>query len=109
MKFNGKLTFALAGVGERYVWCFCTQLQLQLLCIAIVIYENIYLQAINSQNLYVAKNNVYRLWIQTAANTNVITTYKICKEERSAKIPCGISSIMLFDNFLQQTKNRNLH
>ena len=109
MKFNGKLTFALAGVGERYVWCFCTQLQLQLLCIAIVIYENIYLQAINSQNLYVAKNNVYRLWIQTAANTNVITTYKICNEERSAKIPCGISSIMLFDNFLQQTKNRNLH
>ena len=99
MKFNGKLAFVLAGVGERYVWCFCSQLQLQLLCIAIVIYENIYLQAINRQNL----------WIQTAANTNVITTYKICNEERSAKIPCGISSIMLFDNLLQQTKNRNLH
>ena len=58
IKFNGKLTFALAGVCERYVWCFCSQLQLQLLCIAIVIYENIYLQAINRQNLYVAKMSI---------------------------------------------------
>ena len=39
----------------------------------------------------------------------VCLTYKICNEDRPAKIPCGISSIMQFDNFLQQIKIRNLH
>ena len=44
MKLNGKLTFAVAGVGERYVWGFCSAIAhffynggKILLCIAIVI------------------------------------------------------------------------
>ena len=45
MKFNGKLTVAVAGVGERYVWGFCSAIAhfffynggKILLCIAIVI------------------------------------------------------------------------
>ena len=44
MKFNGKLTFAVAGVSERYVWGFCSAtvhflfiMGENLLCIAIVI------------------------------------------------------------------------
>ena len=61
----------------------------------------------NRQNLYIAKMSIVcgsrqlqiKMWL----------TYKICNEERSAKIPCGISSIMLFDNFLQQIKMRYRH
>ena len=38
MKFNGKLTFAVAGVGECYVWSFCSAIAIATpLYIAIVI------------------------------------------------------------------------
>ena len=108
MKFNGKLTFAVAGVGECYVWSFCSPIAIATpLYIAIVISEKLCIQAINRQNLYIGKMSTFcaskQLQIQ------MWLTYKICNEERSAKIPCGISSIMLLDKFLQQMKIRNLH
>ena len=36
-------------------------------------------------------------------------TYKVCNEEKSAKIPGGISSITSFDKSLQQIKIHHLH
>ena len=74
MKLHGKLTFAVAGVGERYVWCFCSAI-----AIAITVYcycylgkYKLYLQAINRQNLYVAKISIVcgskqlqiQMWLQ---------------------------------------------
>ena len=73
MKFNGKLTFAVAGVGERYAWCFCSAVT-----IAITVYchcylgKCIYVQAINRQNLYIAKMSIVcgskqlqiQMWLQ---------------------------------------------
>ena len=38
MKLHGKLTFAVAGVGERYVLCFCSAI-----AIAITVYCYCYL------------------------------------------------------------------
>ena len=114
MKFNGQLSFAVAGVGERYVLMFllgnCTFLYNEekfLLCIAIVISENRCVQAIYRHNLYVAKMSI--ICRSKPLQIHMSLTYKSCNEERSAKIPCGISSIMLFDKFLQQIKIRHLH
>lgn len=66
-----------------------------------------YVQAINRHNLYVAKMSI--VCVSRQLQIQMLLTYKICNEERSAKTPCGISSIMLFDKFLKQIKIRNLH
>ena len=67
----------------------------------------IFFQAINRHNLYVAKMSI--VCASRQLQIQMLLTYKICNEERPAKTPCGISSIMLFDKFLQQIKIRNLH
>ena len=40
--------------------------------------------------------------LSTHLQIQLCLTYKICNEDRPAKIPCGMSSIMQFDNLLQQ-------
>ena len=78
MKFNGKLMFAVAGVGERYVWCFCSAIAHfffngeKFYCVLLLLFRRIDICPSNLSSKPVRSQNVYRLWIQTVTNTNVI-------------------------------------
>ena len=49
MKFNGKLTFAVAGVGELYVWGFARQMHIffysggKFYCVLLLLFRRIYM------------------------------------------------------------------
>ena len=49
MKFNGRLTFAVAGVGERYVWGFCSAIAHffynggKIYCVLLLLFRRIYI------------------------------------------------------------------
>ena len=92
MKFNRKLTFAVAGVGERHVWCYCSAIaHFFIMGENFTVYCYCYLgEQICPSNLSsqpVRSQNVYRLWIQTATNRKVINLQslqwrEVCENSR---------------------------